>query len=525
MVAEGDVARALQAGRLERQLGAVHEARVARPGGERARRPVGVIEAAGLEHVAVVLHAGVAGGLAGRAGERAADAALDARVGIDPPALEQPDDPLRLVDLLVVGRVAGGDRQRQPRAAALAVADRALVEAVDLLDDLVDDERLERLLRAPRRGEGGVRDVEHLGARRRLLVGELEVRQLGEVQQRAAAGEAALARRGAEVVAHDALPARAELQPRVRRAGVADDRRVGGRRLLQRGGRAPGPATATASTAAIASRGGERAHGANVAGAMVVGRGESCTPGDTHSPRSAPAGTLAGHGRAAPTAADRPQHGAAVELAGDELRDAAARRGGRVADARARACDIEGLLGLGPAIVLAAGALAALPAGLLMDRMGRVPVLAGGFSCGIAGCLLAALGSAQGWAVAVLLGLVLVGTANATGLLARDRRRRHVPARAPRARDRARALRLGLRRDPRAGRLQPAAGRPRSRRRRARRAVARGAAGFMVAGLAIVLTVRPDPKRIAELLAQAGVREGGATPRPASLPAARRCAS
>ena len=54
-----------------------------------------------------------------------------------------------------------------------------------------------------------------------------------------------------------------------------------------------------------------------------------------------------------------------------------------------------------------------------MDRIGRVPILAAGFGCGIAGCLLAALGSAQGWAVAVLAGLVLVGTANATSLLAR----------------------------------------------------------------------------------------------------------
>src|SRR3954447_20450541 len=79
-----------------------------------------------------------------------------------------------------------------------------------------------------------------------------------------------------------------------------------------------------------------------------------------------------------------------------------------------RVVHVEGLLGLGPAIVLASGALAALPAGLPMDRMGRVPVLAGGFSCGIAGCLLAALGSAQAWAAAVLLGRALVGTANAT---------------------------------------------------------------------------------------------------------------
>ena len=40
--------------------------------------------------------------------------------------------------------------------------------------------------------------------------------------------------------------------------------------------------------------------------------------------------------------------------------------------------DIEGLLGLGPAIVLASGALAALPAGRSMDRFGRIPVLAAG---------------------------------------------------------------------------------------------------------------------------------------------------
>src|SRR4051794_12311569 len=84
-----------------------------------------------------------------------------------------------------------------------------------------------------------------------------------------------------------------------------------------------------------------------------------------------------------------------------------------------RVVHVEGLLGLGPAIVLASGALASLPAGLLMDRFGRVPILAAGFSSGIAGCALAALGSAQGWAVAVLAGLILVGAASATGLLAR----------------------------------------------------------------------------------------------------------
>ena len=53
---------------------------------------------------------------------------------------------------------------------------------------------------------------------------------------------------------------------------------------------------------------------------------------------------------------------------------------------------IESILGLGPAIFLTAGALAALPAGRLMDRLGRVPVIVGGFVVGTVGCLLTALG-------------------------------------------------------------------------------------------------------------------------------------
>src|SRR5688500_14329278 len=53
---------------------------------------------------------------------------------------------------------------------------------------------------------------------------------------------------------------------------------------------------------------------------------------------------------------------------------------------------IEGILGLGPAIFLGAGALAALPAGRAMDRHGRIPVLAAGCVAGIAGCAVTALG-------------------------------------------------------------------------------------------------------------------------------------
>jgi MFS family permease len=167
-----------------------------------------------------------------------------------------------------------------------------------------------------------------------------------------------------------------------------------------------------------------------------------------------------------------------------------------------RVLDIEGLLGLGPAIVLAAGALAALPAGLLMDRMGRVPILAGGFGCGIAGCLLAALGSAQGWAVVVLAGLILVGTASATALLARTAAGDMYPPER-----RARGIALVLFGSVFGAILGPAVFSPllagRDLDGDALSTLWIAASGFMIAGLAIVLAVRPDPKRIGELRAQA----------------------
>jgi len=80
---------------------------------------------------------------------------------------------------------------------------------------------------------------------------------------------------------------------------------------------------------------------------------------------------------------------------------------------------VDQLLGLGPAIVLAAGALAALPAGRAMDRFGRVPVLATGFATGGLGGALAGLGSKLESAPVVLLGLLCVGVASGTALLAR----------------------------------------------------------------------------------------------------------
>src|SRR5262245_58034443 len=80
---------------------------------------------------------------------------------------------------------------------------------------------------------------------------------------------------------------------------------------------------------------------------------------------------------------------------------------------------IESILGLGPAIFLTAGALAALPAGRLMDRLGRVPVIAGGFATGAVGCVLTALGCLVDSAPLVVLGFVGVGAMNGGVLLAR----------------------------------------------------------------------------------------------------------
>ena len=80
---------------------------------------------------------------------------------------------------------------------------------------------------------------------------------------------------------------------------------------------------------------------------------------------------------------------------------------------------VEGLLGLGPAIFLVASALAAVPAGRLMDRIGRRPVIAGGYAAAAAGCSLTALATNLGSAPLVILGFGLTGAASGIALLIR----------------------------------------------------------------------------------------------------------
>ena len=160
---------------------------------------------------------------------------------------------------------------------------------------------------------------------------------------------------------------------------------------------------------------------------------------------------------------------------------------------------VKGLLGLGPAIVLASGALAALPAGRAMDHFGRVPVLAAGFIVGAAGCGLAALGSALSSAPAVLAGLVAVGASSGTALLARAAAGDMYPPER-----RAHGIALVLFGAVFGAILGPfvfsplLAGRDLDGDALAGLWLAAGV--FMLAGLVLVLAVRPDPKRIAELL-------------------------
>ena len=178
-----------------------------------------------------------------------------------------------------------------------------------------------------------------------------------------------------------------------------------------------------------------------------------------------------------------------------------------------RVLHVKGLLGLGPAITLGSGALAALPAGLLMDRFGRVPVLVAGFAAGFAGCLLSAFGSAASSAPLVLGGLVLVGCASATSLLARTAAGDMYPPER-----RARGIALVLFGSVFGAILGPAVFSPLLAGREldgdALRTLWLAASVFMVVGCALVLFVRPDPMRIAALLAHAPAagEDAGDTP-------------
>jgi MFS family permease len=176
---------------------------------------------------------------------------------------------------------------------------------------------------------------------------------------------------------------------------------------------------------------------------------------------------------------------------------------------------VKGLVGLGPAIVLGTGALFALPAGRAMDRFGRVPVLITGFALGVVGGLLAAAGVGFDLAFPVLIGLVCVGAASATALLARTAAGdMYPPSR------RARGISFVLFGAVFGAILGPAVFSPllagKDLDADALVVPWLAASAFMLVGLVLVASVRPDPSRIARMIGTADGAEDDAPAAPLS---------
>jgi MFS family permease len=180
------------------------------------------------------------------------------------------------------------------------------------------------------------------------------------------------------------------------------------------------------------------------------------------------------------------------------------------------ATGVESILGLGPAIFLASGALAALPAGRLMDRFGRVPVIAGGFVAGSIGCCLTALGCIASSGLLVILGFVGVGAMQGTVLLSRTAAADMVPA--P---QRARAISYVLFGALFGAALGPLVWGPMFAGKDLELDTLVvpwfAGAGIAIVGAAVALAIRPDPRTIALELHQADHEPGIAVTPPAPL--------
>lgn len=157
----------------------------------------------------------------------------------------------------------------------------------------------------------------------------------------------------------------------------------------------------------------------------------------------------------------------------------------------------EGLLGLGPAIFLVASGLAAMPAGRLMDRVGRKPVILGGYVLSAAGCCLTALATNLGSALVLIVGFGLTGAANGIALLIRTAAGDMYPPER-----RARGISYVLFGSVFGAILGPAVFGPLFSDRELDAAALTvpwlAAAGISLIALVVVSLVRPDPKVIAE---------------------------
>ena len=175
---------------------------------------------------------------------------------------------------------------------------------------------------------------------------------------------------------------------------------------------------------------------------------------------------------------------------------------------------VRGLLGLGPAIFLTSSGLTAVPAGRLMDRFGRIPVLTVGFALGSGGCLLTALATRTGSTPALLAGFVFVGASSGITLLTRAAAGdMYPPSR------RARGISYVLFGSVFGAILGPTVFGPLFAGKKLEASALTvpwlAAAGIALVALVLVQFVRPDPKRIAELIAA----HGDPDPAPPATPA------
>ena len=160
---------------------------------------------------------------------------------------------------------------------------------------------------------------------------------------------------------------------------------------------------------------------------------------------------------------------------------------------------VKGILGLGPAIFLTSSGLTAVPAGRLMDRLGRMPVITAGFALGAGGCALTALATRTESTVAVIAGFALVGASSGISLLIRTAAGDMYPPTR-----RARGISYVLFGSVFGAVLGPTVFGPlfagKDVKADALTVPWLAAGGLALVALALVQFVRPDPKQIAELI-------------------------
>lgn len=156
------------------------------------------------------------------------------------------------------------------------------------------------------------------------------------------------------------------------------------------------------------------------------------------------------------------------------------------------------LAGFGPAIFMFSGSVAAMVAGRAMDRAReRRPILAAGFIIGIIGALTTAYAISQHSTVILIIGFILLGLSFGTGFLSRVAAAdMYQPER------RAWGIALVLFGAVFGALMGPLVFMPLYRGNMDALTITPWymAAGFMLLGLIFVMLLRPDPRRIAELI-------------------------